>query len=361
MTLEIALVVGGYIVLLMTRNPYIAILSLMPLPLWVWYILRFSKIVQPAAKAAMEEGDRNVALITENVAGVHVIKAFATEQQEITKYNANCDVYYDKVLHRIRLFANFNPIIRGIATATNLSLVFAVCVLVLFKRLAVGDILIVQMSMQAILGRLQAVAQINDQYQNALVSSRRLYEVLTARPNVPEQDAAKPLPAGPGDVQFENLSFGYDPAKPVLRDINLLIRGGSVVAIVGPTGSGKTTLVNLIARFYDPQQGRILIDGTDLRNARLDSLRKEVAFVFQETYLFSDTVEANIAYGRPQITGGEIEAAARLAQAHEFIETLPLGYKTILRERGSSLSGGQRQRLAIARAILTNPADSRAG
>ena len=354
-TLEIVLVVGGYILLLMTRNPYIAVLALMPLPIWVWYILRFSRTLQPAVRDSMEEGDRNVALITEAVAGVHVIKAFATEQQEITKYGLNCDVFYGKVMRRIKLFANFNPIIRGIATATNLSLILAVCVLVVFRKLSAGDILVVQASMQAILGRLQAVAQINDQYQNAIVSSRRLYEVLMARPNVPENAEAKPLPAGRGDVCFENLTFGYDAAKPVLHDINLQVKGGSVVAIVGPTGAGKTTLVNLIARFYDMQQGGILIDGVDLRNVRLDSLRKEVAFVFQETYLFSDTVEANIAYGRPHITGGEVEAAARLAQAHEFIETLPSGYHTVLRERGSSLSGGQRQRLAIARAILTNP------
>jgi ABC-type multidrug transport system fused ATPase/permease subunit len=141
----------------------------------------------------------------------------------------------------------------------------------------------------------------------------------------------------------------------VLHDIDFEVKGGSVVAIVGPTGAGKSTMVNLLSRFYDPQQGRILIDGVDLRDARLSSIRTQVGFVFQETYLFSDTVEANIAYGRPNIRGGEVEAAARLAQAHEFIEQLAQGYNTMLGERGSSLSGGQKQRLAIARAILTNP------
>ena len=163
------------------------------------------------------------------------------------------------------------------------------------------------------------------------------------------------LPPGSGDVAFENVTFGYDPARPVLEDIGFRVKGGSVVAIVGPTGSGKTTLVNLIARFYDPQRGHISIDGVDLRDLSLSSLRTQVAFVFQETYLFSDTVAANIAYGRPHIRGGEIEAASRLAQAHEFIEQLPKGYDTMLGERGASLSGGQRQRLAIARAILFNP------
>lgn len=357
MTLEIVLIVSFYIVLIWTRSPWVALLALLPLPLWTFYILRFSSKVQPAAKAVMEAEDRNVSIITENIAGVHVVKAFATEQQEVRKYNANCDTFRERVLRRIRMFANFQPIIRSIASASHLSLFLLAGFLILIGRgLSVGDLLILGSAMGAILGRLQQVATINEQYQNAIVSARRLYEVLMAEPTVKERPDARPLPVGGrGSVRFERVTFGYDPSRPVLHGIDFEIPAGKVVALVGPTGAGKSTLVSLIARFYDPQQGRVLIDGMDVRDATLSSLRTQVSFVFQETYLFSDTVSANIAYGRPGLSHGDVEAAARLAQAHDFIEQLPRGYDTILGERGSSLSGGQRQRLAIARAIVTNP------
>jgi ATP-binding cassette subfamily B multidrug efflux pump len=355
-TLEIALVVLGNILLLLTRHPWVALLAVVPLPVWTWYILRFSKKVQPAAKAVMEAEDRNVSLITENIAGVHVVKAFATESYEIEKYGRNCDTFKDRVLTRIRLFADFQPVIRTIAMASMLSLFLLAAFLMLKRKMEPGDLLILGTAMTAILSRLEQVGTINEQYQNAVVSSRRLYEVLMAVSTVPEPAGAPPLPPGAaGTVRFENVTFGYDPGRPVLHDVSFEAPGGSIVAIVGPTGAGKSTLVNLIARFYDPQKGRVLIDGVDVRDVSLASLRTQVAFVFQETHLFSDTVAGNIAYGRPAISRGDVEAAARLAQAHEFIDNLPTGYETMLGERGSSLSGGQRQRLAIARAILTNP------
>ena len=354
-TLEILLIVGGYIVLLLTRSPWAATFALAPLPVWIWYTIRFTRRIRPATAGVMRVGDRNISLLAENIAGVQVVKAFAAEPQEIERYFANCDRFLRRVLWRIRMFANYIPVIRSISMLSHLALFLLAGVLIIRRALQPGDILMLGAAMTAILSRLQQVANVNELYQNAIVSARRLYEVLSAAPTVASAPQAAPLPPGPGAVRFEHVTFGYDAAKPVLHEVNFDAPGGRIIALVGPTGAGKSTLVQLLARFYDPQRGRVLVDGTDVRGVALDSLRTQIAFVFQETYLFSDTVTGNITYGQPRTEAAGIEETARVAQAHEFVAGLPRGYQTVLGERGATLSGGQRQRLAIARALYTNP------
>jgi ATP-binding cassette subfamily B protein len=365
--MEILAFVIGYWIVILFISKWLALAALVPVPFWIWYILRFSKRMQPAQLAQMKSGDDLVTVFTENVAGVHVVKAFATEKTEIAKYDRAAGLYFDKTMDTVLMWRNFVPIVRGMASAAQLALIAIGAVLVVktgglpndaFGKVRVGDLLVVGTAMSAILGRLQQVNQITEQYQKAITSSRRFFEVLDAPPTVPEEANAKELPRpleGAGAVEFHFVTFGYDSKKPVLRDIAFDVPGGSLVALVGPTGAGKSSMMQLLARFYDPQQGQILIDGVDTRKVSLKSLRGEIGFVFQETFLFSDTVANNIRYGHPEATQGDVEAAARVAQAHEFIMELPQGYDTMLGERGATLSGGQRQRLAIARGIISNP------
>jgi ABC-type multidrug transport system fused ATPase/permease subunit len=355
---SIAEIVGytiGYNILIATINPWVGLASLLPVPFWIWYILRFGKKMRPVQRDLMATGDKLVNVYSENVAGVNVVKAFATETTETGKYNLTADTYFSQVMTTVGMWANFIPVIRGIATGANLLLFFLGALLAVSGKLHAGDILVFGVAMGAILSRLQQINQIANQYQMAVVSARRFFEILHAYPSIPESPGQPPLPRGPGAVEFAGVTFGYQRDKPVLKNISFKASPGSVVALVGPTGAGKTTMMQLLARFYDPQGGTIIVDGHDIRTVSLRSVRQAMGFVFQETFLFSDTVINNIRYGDPTASVEQVEAAARIAQAHEFIMDMPKQYDTMLGERGLTLSGGQKQRLAIARAIVANP------
>lgn len=312
-------------------------------------IRQVSKQVQDAlaeASAAAEE----------TIGGIRIVKSFAREDREAARYGRQVDVLFDAAMYRTRIHATLGPII-SLLMYSSLTLVLWVGGReVLNGRLTPGELVAFLFYAFMLTGPLSGFAGLWGQVQTALGATERVFELLDTRPQIVEAPDALSLPPVAGYVAFEGVSFDYDQRQPVLRSVTLEARPGEVVALVGPSGVGKTTLVNLIPRFYDPTAGRITVDGHDLRRVTLRSLRDQIGIVPQETLLFSDTVAANIRYGKLDASQAEIEAAARAANAHDFIVgELPDGYETQVGERGIKLSGGQRQRIAIARAILKNP------
>ena len=354
--IEIIFVLVAYFFMLWFEcSPKIAIAAMAPLPLWFWAIRRFAVLAQPIYEAQTKAQDKLVEVLTENIAGVHVIRAFATEDQERKKFHAAASRVLTKLLEAVRLRVKMIPIIRGIAIASSVGLFALGAVLTERGEVSIGALAILGGAMGKLLSRIQLINQIADAYQQAVVSSKRLFDMLDSPSNTPERADAEPLLPGAGGVRFHHVSFSYDPGYPVAEDVGFTLKPGSIVAVVGPTGSGKTTLAALLGRFYDPDLGRVEIDGQDIRDVTLRSVREAVGYVFQETYLFSDTIARNIAYGDLSASREKIREAARLARADEFIDQLPQQYDQVIGEYGASLSGGQKQRLAIARAILHNP------
>jgi ATP-binding cassette subfamily B protein len=345
----------GYFAIFITTSPQLAAIAAISLPLWIWAIRRFAIRARPIYERQMKASDEVMNVLTENAAGVHVVRAFATEELEERKYRSVCVTLLDRIMDGVGLRQRMLPMIRAIAIATNVTIWTYGAILVQRGELKLGDLVVFGAAMGIILGKMHQINMMADAYQHALVSSGRLFEILDSADTTPEVPDADPLPPGGGAVRFENVTFGYDPARQVIKDISFEVPTGSVVALVGPTGSGKTTLMSLLGRCYDPQKGRILIDGEDVRSCTIQSIRDQVGYVFQETYLFSDTIARNIAYSDLNATPCQIQQAARIAQADEFIKELPKGYDNPIGEYGATLSGGQRQRLAIARAILHNP------
>jgi len=353
--LDIVFTMIGCIWMLSQGSWIMAVAALGTLPFWFWAIRAYALRSQPIYERQMAAGDEMVRVLTENVAGVHVVRAFATEDREKEKFAARCKVLLDRLLEGVRLSATMTPLIRAVATASHIVLFSVGAILVQRGQLKLGDLVAFGAAMGLLLARVQQVNQISDAYQRAVVSSGRLFEILDNPGNTPERADAQPLHPGGGAVELSHVSFSYEPGKPVLDDISFSVPAGSKVALVGPTGSGKSSLASLLGRFYDPDIGTIKIDGDDLHDVTLASVRESVGYVFQENYLFSDTIARNIAYSDIEAPRSKIEEAARIARASEFIERLPNRYDTVIGEYGASLSGGQKQRLAIARAILHNP------
>ncbi|MGE0608639.1 MAG: ABC transporter ATP-binding protein [Pirellulales bacterium] len=332
----------------------LACLASTPL-LWVGAV-QFSRAVRPLHIRSSELVDQMVLTLSENIQGVHVVKGFSREQEEIDKFGAATKAVKNQkevIFWRVSLF---QPSIGFLTQLNMLVLLGYGGYLVIQGQLLLGAGLFVFANLLQQFANLVAqVTNIANTIQGSLTGAQRVFEVLDAPVEVQDRPDALPLQKPRGSVRFENVSFGYTADEPVLNNVNFTVQPGQCVAIVGATGAGKTSLLNLLPRFYDVTGGRVLIDGHDLRDLRLDDLRRCIGLVFQESFLFSNTAAANIAFGHPEATTEQIERAARIAAAHDFIMALPDGYETVIGEYGSNLSGGQKQRLAIARAMLLEP------
>ena len=341
--------------------------SLATTPLLWFFTRRFSRLVQPAYAENRQLVDRTVQVVSESVQGIQVVKGFGREAEEVARFAAINRAVRDQKRWIFRQVSSFQPLI-GFLTQLNLVVMLAYggWLVVRYEQapdtlaaaragLSVGQLLVFTGLLQQFSGQVASIANIANTIQQSLIGARRVFEVLDTPVEIRSPPQPVRLPRFAGRVQFENVDFAYTPGEPVLKGINLTVAPGECVALLGTTGAGKSTLLSLIPRFYDPPAGRVLVDGVDVRQLDLDELRRAVGLVFQESFLFSNTVAANIAFGHPSSSRAQIEAAARIAAAHDFILRLPQGYDTLLREGGANLSGGQRQRLAIARAFLKNP------
>lgn len=344
----IIFVMAWRLTLIMLAVVPLAVIGIIILGRWV---RRYSRQVQDALAEVS-------AVAEEALSGVRIVKSFAREPYEIGRYRDGVEQLFGIAIKRVRLGAILGPIIGLLAFSTIALVLWIGSREVIVGRLTPGQLVSFLLYTMMIASPIASFTSLYAQFQRALGASERVFQLLDTPPEMVDASDAIELPPIRGEVRFEDVCFDYGDsaeARVVLRDINLVAYPGQVVALVGPSGAGKTTLANLIPRFYDPNCGRILIDGYDIRQVKLQSLREQIGIVPQETALFSGSVRENISYGKLDATPEEIEAAARAANAHDFIMDLPEGYDTLVGERGVKLSGGQRQRIAIARALLKDP------
>jgi ATP-binding cassette subfamily B protein len=344
-------------------NPLLAALALIPAPFVVWVASRYNRISRPAVQEVSQRVAELTAEAEENVSGIRIVKAFAREEFQLHRFQRAVKRVFDQSIYSTRLQAFFSPLI-GLLPQMGIALVLLIGGrMVIEGNLELGNFTTFYIYMVMLAGPLRMLGVAMGMAQRAVASGNRMFEIIDREPTIQGPADPTPLPAaGGGRVELRDVTLRYASAPssenesvPALHDVSLEVEAGKTVALVGPSGSGKTSLVALIARLYDPSQGEVLVDGVDVRDVDLAQLRSEIAFVADDSFLFTASVADNIAYARGSASREDVEVAARLAQADSFIRELPDGYDTRVGERGLTLSGGQRQRVAIARALLADP------
>jgi ATP-binding cassette subfamily B protein len=347
--------VVGVTVLVFWISWKLALIALFFAPIMVAIAYHYSNVSHPVLRDVQQKMADVATVAEENVVGVHVVKSFAQEQAEQDKFERRTETLFQQSVAANRQRAFYVPMLAFLPVLGQAAVLFAGGHMVADGSISLAQFVSFNLYLAMLIWPLRMLGMWIGEGQRATASGERIFQVMDEEEDIRDEPGSIELPPGPGRVLFEGVTFGYDPARPLFDSLTLELEPGRTVALIGHTGSGKTTLAALIPRFYDVQAGRVTIDGADVRSLTLNSLRREIGAIAQDPFLFSATVRENLAFGRPAATEQEIEAAARLAQAHEFIERLPEGYDTVIGERGITLSGGQRQRVAIARALVVDP------
>jgi ATP-binding cassette subfamily B protein len=333
----------------------LALIMLAVTPLLIVLAYRYSHVSHPTLRDVQQRLADVATVAEENIVGVHVVKAFTQEPAEQRKFVHRSERVFDQTVRANRQRATYVPLISFVPMLAQAAVLLLGARMVASHTLSVGSFVAFNLYLGMLVLPLRSLGMWVGQAQRATAAGERIFEVIDEPEEIADAPDARPLPAGGGAIRFEHVTFGYDPERPVLRDVDLELAPGSTVALIGHTGSGKTTLTSLVPRFYDATQGRVLVDGVDVRDVELTSLRRAIGVISQDPFLFSATVRENIAFSRGDLSDEQVRRVAEAAQAHEFIERLPNGYETVIGERGITLSGGQRQRIAIARALAVDP------
>ncbi|MCW2496654.1 ABC transporter ATP-binding protein [Jatrophihabitans sp.] len=343
------------LVIMFVLSPLLALLGLVVLPALFAVSYRLRRKVFPATWDGQQREGDVAQIVDEDVNGVRVVKAFGQEQRELRRLASTAQTLYGSRMRAVRLQARYQPLLEAIPSFAQVAILVFGGYLALRGHISLGTFLAFSTYVGQFAAPARQLAGVLTIGQQARAGAERIFQILDLQPQIADAPDATPLTTHRGELSFEGVHFGYADDEEVLSGVDLTIAAGERVALVGPSGSGKSTLAALVSRFYDPTAGTVRLDGHDIRSLTLDSLRGSIAVAFEESFLFSDTIRANIRYGRPEATDAEVEAAAEVAQAHDFVSALPAGYDTVVGERGLTLSGGQRQRIALARAIVADP------